>query len=351
MGGTTHDDGIYTSRLTSHKTAGTDMFTHDADIRSGSRPTAVHDKLNPAKPNSVGKITRESFDSDAHPESVPIVILFDVTGSMQSVPRVFIEKLGKLMAILVKKGYIAHPHILFGAVGDAYSDRVPIQIGQYEAGNEMDEVLSLFFLEGGGGAQQTESYELAAYFVNRYSDLDSVKKRGKKGYMFILGDETPYTFVNRTQVEKHIGEKLQSNMLFSTRDPRLKDKPLEDTDGDLLSSLEEKFEVFWILPGGTQNYNDNNVIQVLQAIFSQHFIKLPEPEAVCELIATTIGVCEGIDMDTVKSDLADVGADSKSINSATSALVPLSKTRAVGKTASLASGELVAAGRDDVARL
>jgi hypothetical protein len=158
---------------------------------------------------------RESFDSDVHPDSTAVAVIFDETGSMREQPKVFVQKLGKLMSILVKKGYLPNPHVLFGAVGDATCDSVPLQIGQFEGGNEMDEALTSIYLEGNGGGHNTESYELAAYFLARKSDLDCVKKRGKKGYCFLIGDELPYPVVNRHQVDSLIGDNLQSNIRFS----------------------------------------------------------------------------------------------------------------------------------------
>ena len=73
-------------------------------------------------------VTRESRDSDEHPESVAIGVLLDVTGSMHSTPITMQKSLPKLMDV-VKEAGVAHPHILFGAVGDHRSDKVPLQVG------------------------------------------------------------------------------------------------------------------------------------------------------------------------------------------------------------------------------
>jgi hypothetical protein len=95
----------------------------------------------------------------------------------------------------------------------------------------------------------------------------------------------------------------------------------------------------------TQHVNDT-----LAAIFGQNMLKLPDSRDICELIATTIGVCEGYDIDTIASDLRDVGASTGAIATATSAVVPYASTKAVAKRAT-ASQELGASGDDAVARL
>lgn len=345
MGGTSHSDDVYASRLADAAARGSDGFDYSAKISSGAVAAKVHDLLDPKRKNKAGKIVRESFDSDAHPDSVAVAVLFDVTGSMSTVPKVFVQKLGKLMSILVKKGYLAHPHVLFGAIGDATCDEIPLQIGQFEGGNEMDEALTSIHCEGGGGGHITESYELGAYFLARKSDLDCVKKRGKKGYCFLMGDELPYPAVERHQVEALIGDKLEANIRFSSRDPRK-----SGADGDILEELREKFEVFWIMPGGTNHWDDPRVNEPLREMFGQNLLRLPNPEDVCELIATTIGVCEGYDIDTIAADLKDVGASHSAVKTATSAIVPYVTSKGVAKRAT-ASGELVAAGDDAVARL
>src|SRR5262249_20618935 len=140
---------------------------------------------------------RESRDSDVHPESHAVAVLLDVTGSMQTVPRILQKSLPRLMGLLIRKGYLEHPQILIGAVGDATCDSAPLQVGQFESGIEIEEDLGRLFLEGGGGGQVTESYELAMHFLAHHTSLDCVEKRGKKGYAFLIGDEAPYPRVKR----------------------------------------------------------------------------------------------------------------------------------------------------------
>src|SRR5215469_12638751 len=189
---------------------------------SGARK--VHPDLDPR-----GITVRESRDSDEHPTSLAIAVLFDVTGSMQGVPRVLQARLPQLMGLLIRKGYLDHPQILIGAIGDATCDAAPLQIGQFESGIEIEEDLGKLFLEGGGGGQVTESYELAMYFMARHTAIDCHEKRGKKGYLFIIGDEAPYPQVKRQEVKKLIGDKLQA------------DVPVED----MIEELEQTYEVYF----------------------------------------------------------------------------------------------------------
>ncbi|MCB0184778.1 MAG: hypothetical protein KDE31_10955, partial [Caldilineaceae bacterium] len=153
MGYSYWSDSAYQQRQSRRRQSKQSAFTYDKQVRDSGN-VRVHPQMDPYC------ATRQSRDSVAHPESVAIAVIFDVTGSMGTVPRILQTKLGKLMRLLTERGYLAHPQVLFGAVGDAYTDSVPLQIGQFESGLEMDDDLSKIYLEGGGGGQVHESYEL-----------------------------------------------------------------------------------------------------------------------------------------------------------------------------------------------
>src|SRR5687767_5985710 len=107
MGTTRWSDDHYRDRARLRARAGKDAFEHDHAIRTGAARRAVHPKMNPC-----GVSFRESRDSDAHPDSHAVAVLLDVTGSMRQVPRVLQAHLPKLMGLLIRKGYLDHPHIL-----------------------------------------------------------------------------------------------------------------------------------------------------------------------------------------------------------------------------------------------
>lgn len=336
MGSSSYSDATYGARINASVKSGKDLFTHSASIAAGNTAAGVHESLDPSKANKAGKLVRESLDSAEHPNSVPVAILFDVTGSMGTVPRRFVKKLDKLMAFLVKKGYLEDPHILFGGIGDATCDQAPLQVGQFESGNEMDEALSLIYLEGGGGGQTTESYELGMYYLARHTDLDSINKRGKRGYAFFIGDETPYNMVKASEAKKRIGDILQSNISIET----------------ILEELREKFEVFWIYPKEGSYFNSSKVIDPLKAMFGQNFLVLDDADAVCELIASTIGINEGFDIHDIAAGLKDIGADDRAVGAASTALAAYAGSRSAGLAkVATTDGDLVATGSDNITRL
>ncbi len=288
MGTTRWSDDHYRDRERLRRRTGKDAFEHDHAIRTGAARRAVHPQMNPR-----GVAVRESRDSAAHPESHAVAVLFDVTGSMQGVPRVLQANLPKLMGLLIRKGYLDHPQILTGAIGDATCDAAPLQVGQFESGVEIDQDLGRLFLEGGGGGHITESYELALYFMARHTAIDCFAKRGHRGYLFVIGDEIPYPKVKRAEVGAVIGDGLQSNV------------PVEE----VVAELRRTYDVYHVLPKMTSNWDNPAVHRCWVQLLGQNALRLEEPAGVCELIASTIGVAEGkVDLEQLADDLRDAGA-------------------------------------------
>jgi hypothetical protein len=276
----------------------TDVYTAAANYRSASGASAFAysdggaQEAHPAlDPKGVG--VRESRDNDEHPMSTPIAVLFDVTGSMGGVPRTLQTKLPQLLGLLTRKGYATDPHIMFGAVGDATCDRVPLQVGQFESDNRMDDDLARIVLEGGGGGQKRESYELAMYFMARHTALDSLVKRGRRGYLFLIGDEMPYPRVNPIQVRRFIGDDLR--------------EPI-GTEA-IIAELRRSFEVFYLMPSAAGWGGDTEILARWRALLGQNVLVLDDLDAVCETIAVTVGLGEdAIDLDEGLADLVEVGS-------------------------------------------
>jgi len=289
MGSTNWSDDHYRERARLRAAAGKSAFEYDAAVRAApATERKVHEKMNP-----FGVQVRESRDSDSHPTSRAVSVLFDVTGSMKTVPRILQANLPRLMDLLIRKGYLEHPQIMVGGIGDATCDKAPLQVGQFESGIEIEEDLGKLYLEGGGGGHITESYELALYFLARHTSLDCHEKRGQRGYVFIIGDEIPYPVVKRGEVERVIGDRPQADI------------PV----GDVLAELWKRYDVYFILPKLTHHWDDEAVLSRWIELLGQNVLRLEDPAGICELIASTIGLAEGhIDLAHLQSDLAEAGA-------------------------------------------
>ena len=249
--------------------------------------TRVHPNLDPRD------VMRESQDSDEHPESLAIAVLFDVTGSMGQVPRALQAKLPQLLGLLLRQGYVEHPQILFGAIGDATCDQAPLQVGQFESDNRMDDDLGRILLEGGGGGQKTESYELAMYFMARHTAIDCHEKRGKRGYLFLIGDEMAYPRVKHGEASRVIGDGLAEDIPLTA----------------MVTELTRTWDTYYILPEGASYAGDAGVLGFWRRLLGQNVIELADLDAVCETIALTIGLGEyAIDLSEGLDDLSDVGS-------------------------------------------
>jgi hypothetical protein len=281
---------------------------------SGAR--TVHPALDPRD------ATRESRDSDEHPQSLAISVLFDVTGSMRAVPRLLQAKLPRLLGLLLRKGYATDPQIMFGAIGDATCDRVPLQVGQFESDNRMDEDLGRIVLEGGGGGQQTESYELALYFMARHTSIDCFEKRGRRGYLFVIGDEMAYGKVKAREVGRLIGDHTE-------------DLPLRR----IVAEAQRLYDVHYLLPAGASYAGSRTVLDFWRDLLGQNTVEVDDTDAICETIALLIGLGEdAVDLDRGLRDLTDVGSG---------AACTVSKALAKRRTRKVHSGGRLPAARGD----
>jgi hypothetical protein len=316
MGSGTWSSATYGTRSAHREATGADPFAYSATVHSTGR-WEVHPSLDPK-----GMKVRESRDSGEHPRSVPIAVLFDVTGSMHHIPRQLQGNLPELLGLLLRKGYVEHPQITFGAIGDATCDHVPLQIGQFESDNRMDDCLERIVLEGGGGGQLTESYELGLYVMARHTVTDAWEKRGQRGYLFIVGDEMPYGRVDPGIVRRVIGDELHEAL----------------TTEAIVREVQERWDTYFILPRSAMHGDDPNVLDCWRRLLGQNVLHLDDINAVCETIALTVGLGEGtVGLSEAAGHLAEFGASSTAIAAATTAVGAVAERTSV---ATVATGEL-----------
>src|SRR5688572_6791386 len=262
----------YNDRAFARKRDGRDAFDY-SNAAKQSGQLRVHPTLNP-----FGMRVRESRDSQDHPECNAVIISLDVTGSMSAVVRGIHADLPRLHELLLGHNYLPHPQILFGAVGDATCDYVPLQVGQFESDNRMDQNIENLVLEGGGGGQKTESYELMLYVAARHTSIDCWEKRQRKGYLFMIGDEMAYPVVKHDEVKRVLGGGLQADI------------PLRE----IIDEVKERYHLYYVIPGGAAHGKDADVVEFWQQhVGADRVIKLDNPEETSECIALAVGIGEG----------------------------------------------------------
>lgn len=271
MGGSSWSDDAYKHIKSSYKSKSTD------DIFTSNKTGTVAKDMSPKDVKF-----RECRDSAAHPMSFGVMVMLDETGSMGVIPEVLVrEKLGTLMESLIKHG-INDAQILFGAIGDHYSDRCPLQVGQFESGtDELNKWLSSIYLESNGGGQQRESYSLAWLFAARHTSMDCFEKRSQKGILFTIGDEGNHPVLE--------ADRLRDLMGYSTSE--------DITDAAILAEAQRMFHVFHIhVNHGGSSYS--GITDYWKKALGERLIICDDYNNIAELIASTVAVIHGIDLDT-----------------------------------------------------
>lgn len=136
-------------------------------------------------------VMRECRDSDEHPNTIPVILALDVTGSMGPAAMAVAKKLNEIMTTLYST--IKDVEFCIMGIGDLAYDRAPIQISQFESDVRIAEQLDKIYFERGGGGNGYESYTAAWYMGLYHTKLDCWN-RGRKGIIITLGDEAlnPY---------------------------------------------------------------------------------------------------------------------------------------------------------------
>lgn len=194
MGGTAYNFSSRSARTDVYKKQSIDQKFEQ------QRVGHIHESMDPKK-----ALLREARDSEVHPLSMPLILGLDVTGSMGYIPNELIEDgLPNLVSNLHKKG-VADPAIMFVGLGDSRCDRAPLQVGQFESGDsELDMWLTRTWLEGGGGGNGGESYAWAWWFAANRCKTDHYEKRGKRGFIFTIGDDNCHD-ITKSEFEEVLG--------------------------------------------------------------------------------------------------------------------------------------------------
>lgn len=233
-----------------------------------------------------GVVVRESRDSVAHPRSHAIIVALDVTGSMGVLAETLVRKgVGVLVEELIARKPVADPHLMIMGVGDAGYDDAPLQVTQFETDIRIAEQLEKVYIEHGGGGNNYESYTLPWYFAALHTAIDCYEKRGKKGYLFTVGDENPPPRLSAEDILEFIGDGQQGDM---------------DTK-DLLALVSQRYEIFHLVvtEGDYASANLDKVMSSWRSVLGQRVLPLRDHTKLAEVIVSAIEVNEGRAIDTV----------------------------------------------------
>lgn len=240
---------------------------------------------------------RESCDSADNPNSTAVIIGLDVTGSMGFIAEHIAKKsLGTLVESIHDRKPVSDPHIMMMAIGDIQHDNHPLQATQFEADIRIADQLTELYLEGGGGGNSYESYDLPWIFAANKTKIDCFEKRGVKGYLFTIGDELPPRTASYQRLNEEINTQFQSEL----------------TQGQALIEAQEKYNVFHVIVEegwycSSSNRKDE-VVSKWRDLLGKRAIVLNDHKYISEVITSVMQVSEGEDPETVIAQWQDQAA-------------------------------------------
>ncbi|MFA5166206.1 MAG: hypothetical protein WC449_02785 [Candidatus Paceibacterota bacterium] len=241
----------------------------------------------------------------------PIVVAVDVTGSMGDWTKIIYDKLPMFWGEMDKNAYLPDPSICIVGVGDAYSDQAPLQVCDFAQGQAIDEEIAKLYLEGGGGGQSSESYELMAHYFSAHCDIS----RSELSFFFLLEDEGVYPKLKRKQVEEVIGESLPSDI------------PSEE----IFQKISARFN-FFVLHKPYDGGSDDAVCKKWKSLIGERFIELKDPKAcVDDMLGIISMISQARDLDSYAIDMVNRGQSKSRIQEVTKALNPLAEKLALAK--------------------
>ena len=256
MGGGTWTSSTYDSYTRTTKGMSSVSYsTSGMGAQEVFRQSHLHPDLDPKH------VLRECVDTEEHPNTLPVILALDVTGSMGAAAAKVAKTLGTIMEDLYASKDVQDIEFCIMAIGDLYCDRAPIQMSQFESDVRIAEHLDKVWFEHGGGGNAWESYTAAWYMGVRHCKLDCWN-RGKRGIIITMGDEQINPALNASELSAFVGDSLQS--FVKTK--------------DLYAEASEKFDIYHISVNDTESsYTRNNgtigrVDAAWSEVLGQHYI-------------------------------------------------------------------------------
>ena len=237
---------------------------------------------------------RESVDSDKNPQSTPIILAADETGSMGLLAEEIIRNsLGVIMEAIYTHKPVTDPHICCMGIGDGYTDQAPLQVTQFEADTTaLIEQTKKIWLESNGGGNGGESYALVWWFATYKMKTDCWQKRGKKGYIFTIGDECCHNDISIDQIRNVLGVPCESKIPSS----------------ELLKIAQEHWHIYHLI---VQPHRQQPVLQQWRELLGERAIVVGDGrhDKMAEIIVNLIAINEGRDTGAINAGYDDSTKD------------------------------------------
>jgi hypothetical protein len=293
--------------------------SYDRDVNSTSSTTGWGNSSSGygVSEDAEARFTRSYLDPSMDPRGkilssnakTPIIVVLDVTGSNVDFAKVVYDKLPMFYGQIEQKGYLDDFEISFCAVGDATCDKAPLQVAKFAKGSELDSWIEKIYLEGEGGGQKMESYELAAYYLLKNTRF----LPEARPIIIFIGDEKPYEFVNSLEAKR-----------YDLEPPTKDTKPFKE--------LRQKYDdnVFMILNKYCGDYFIDYITDCWRGLLGEgHLIQIGkdkecEEKAVVDIMLGIIAMASGTrNLSSYKADMVERGQTQHRIAGVESALKDL----------------------------
>ena len=263
-----------------------------ASLRSSKRLDDVKDASEIFKNNcaltkydSRNVSIRESRDPEQDSHATPVIIGFDVTASMGYLAKQLAKQtINEVVNAIYNGGILSSPQIMLAAIGDIKSDKTPLQVTQFESDIRIIKQLMELHLEGGGGGNDGESYNLLWYFAANHTVSDCFEKRKKNGYLITIGDDNCHPDLNVVEIGRAFNDQV----------------PYTLSNAELMDMAEKNYNVFHIhLSNGSEQ--SKRVFRNWRTAFPAHSTELDVNKLIylSELITSIIAVSSGKDVNSV----------------------------------------------------
>ena len=266
--------GAWTTKAFNEVKASRGFSTVDTFVFSSTqstfKATTINEKLNPYG------VVRECCENEEHPNTIPIILGLDVTGSMNRACKACIDGLNDTILKLYEN--YKDVEIAIAGIGDFSCDRSPFQLSQFESDSRIADNLFDLYIENGGGGNSWESYTALWYAGLHHTKLDCWN-RGKKGILISMGDEICNPVLPREAIQRVFGDTVQSDI---------------ETEA-LLKEVKEKYDVYHIAITNNSSYSryESGIKNSFGELLGQNLIIATSdelPKVISQIVENTINL-------------------------------------------------------------